>query len=250
MAKLALRVVLFGWAATSLLASSQIVHPVSGNQERLLVHVGSSGKEILWQENDAGWQTPVALTANSTDDLDPEFCVSGITGRRMSVYWRDTPTPSIVVQRDDAAANWWPGEMASDASVDSRFPVCAFFGGQFHVAYEARTTGGLREVVVGSSNDDDPPPCSGEGCPQEPPTGGPDDPIGISQLRATSVTFTAALRLHVEDGHLWADWIDSNTTMGYAEYDAVLGWSAVSTVTYSGDVEASRASVRVQVLGY
>lgn len=215
------------------------VNPSTGNTERAGAQLLPVGYEIFWEEEVSGqWETPVRVTQNYVDDIDARLCFSD-SGNTLVFYTRSESTERIYLQiRDVSTGDWSEPALLSSATDDSRHPSCATDSQTIWFAYEVEDSAGYRSVVAGNGDDDDDVECPGPNCP-----------FGTSVIRTTGLTSSPDPQVHVEDGHVWVDWVDSPTAMGRAEFNPTTqAWGPVETETITEDIDTTRVVIRALVL--
>ncbi|MDQ7087770.1 MAG: hypothetical protein Q9Q13_07920, partial [Acidobacteriota bacterium] len=218
--------------------SITVSNPVTGNLEKVWAENDGHDYEIHWAEQVSGvWTHETTLTSNTTDDTCPGLAING--DGASAVVWRESGTNGRVYYRarQKVGSDWvWQSSAVavSDGTADASRPW---------VAWETTTPWvGWHEVDGAGSIY----LRAGEG-PSPWPTG-----FTVDEVATTSFNGELAVQIHAESGHVWIDWIDSSTRLGWSEWDASSGlWGAVQHEDYSGSsqIPVARQAIRSTVLG-
>lgn len=175
----------------------------------------------------------VALLTNaSTDDTDPRIAVAG-TGDTYVTWCRTLDPPEIVVLRRTYSTQTWSTEqVVSSPGEASRHPQIVHDGTQAWIAYEFDDAAGTSVAVAGGGDSPGPWP-------------------GRTLVATTVFTGDRDLTISVESGRLWVTWVDSNSNVGWVQYDyATRTWSTSSFESYADDsVSGARGRIRTRILG-
>ncbi|MBZ5640742.1 MAG: hypothetical protein LAO51_18545, partial [Acidobacteriia bacterium] len=179
-----------------------------------------------------GRQDAVVVGESAYDDVDPRIALNS-TSDTWVVWWRNASTGQVLVRkRTDATATWGDERQVSSGDESSEHPRIVFDGTLPWVAYEVQGANG-KNIAVSAVIDD----------PQ---------PIPLRTLLGTT-TYLGDLDVLIasDSGHLWVTWVNSETEIGWSEYDYGTGtWSAPSSESYASDsVDDARERIQSAVLG-
>ena len=207
-------------------------NPASGQTESVwaAVPLGGSSEIFFSTLQGTSWTPSEQLTSNTLPDKNPHLAFT-TQGDRKAVWWRDDGIDVVLISTKPASGGSWstPAQV-SDGLEDARSPQVTVFSGTTFIAYEGVPTSGSRKVIV--SKQDNPEPW----------------PTGL--VATASQSSPLSIRTHNDSGHLWLDWVDSATYLGWSEY--VSGaWTAARYEAYAGstDIDPGRGRIRSQILG-
>ncbi len=171
------------------------------------------------------------VSADPRNDNGPRLAISP-AGDTWIVWWREDTLSSVVVRgHNDSTGVWTSERTVSDAAENSLNPEIAHDGSRPWVAYEVHDQSATSIAVIPISDDSDP-------IPQHAIVG------------TTVYSGDVDVRINAESGDLWVTWVDSDTNVGWCEYDyATSTWSSPSNESYASDnVTAARGRIRTTVL--
>jgi hypothetical protein len=208
-------------------------NPVSGDPEAVWNAIGTSDEshEIRWSYLDGTeWAPSIALTSDSIDDYDPKLAFDS-SGNRKAVWWSDDSYDTIKYSKKPASGgSWSTPDTISSSTENCQYPFLVVHNGTVHFSYERINSSNYRDVLT--SIEEDP------------------SPFPQAVVASTQRTDKLETIIHSVDGHLWIDWIDSDSNLGYSE--KVNGtWQTAQYESYSGeeDIEDGRQRIRVEVVG-
>ncbi len=226
-----------------------VSNPATGRPD-VVWSSGGDNREILFSWHDGEvWRDTLNLSSSSGNDELPAL-IDDEYGNSFVVWTRSRSSRDLVlftaVSGDDAAQTS-VHELSERHDSARRAVLGVHVDGDVYAAYEEAHNGNdpvtymaIDRIVVGRDSDGylaD----SGE------------RPIDI----ARSATFTTAAQpgealnpnVHVEDGHLWVDWIDEAGQVGWTELvDGAFTTSGQVSIDEAGGEQAARDEVRTQVL--
>ncbi|MEW5807604.1 MAG: hypothetical protein AB1756_09705 [Acidobacteriota bacterium] len=208
-------------------------NPASGNPEAVWSAKGGSDSsyEIRYSYLDGTeWAPSVAITTDSVDDLDPRLAFD-LSGNRNAVWWSDGTYDIIQYSYLPFSGGSWSSPLSiSSSSENCRYPSVVAHNSEVWFSYERINNSGYRDVL-----------CSTKEYPEPFPT------FVISNTQRQTELRT---KIHSINGHLWVDWIDSASYLGYSERISGL-WSSAQYESYSGedDVENGRQRIRLKIVG-
>lgn len=174
----------------------------------------------------------ITLSGHPADDLSPRIEISS-AGDTWVVWCRDQSTGRVLVRKKTYSTGSWSSERTvSSSNESSRNPEVVHDGTDVWVAYEYDSALG---TSVGVSIIEDEP-----------------DPIDArTEVGTTTYGGDLDVLIRFGSGNLWVTWIDSDTHVGWSEYDyGAAGWSAAEFESYANDdVDAARSRIRTTVLG-
>jgi hypothetical protein len=174
------------------------------------------------------WSASVSLSSSGAVDTSPCMVFDGAGGR--SIIWQSVEDWIVLVSRPAASSSWTEAVVLSDKSDVSQHPSAVFFERDTYVGYE--TDPGAGRTVTVSKMD-------------------PGSNVERTLVATTESSAPLDVRLHEQDGHLWIDWIDSESAVGYAVMEGG-SWSAPQTQACDGpeesDMNHARDLVRQWVL--
>jgi hypothetical protein len=148
-------------------------------------------------------------------------------------WWNDAPTPQVLlsVQTYPDPA-WFDPVVLSDTSEDSRNPQIVHDGTSPWIAYLILDPGITDIAVTGGANGQDPWPTR-------------------TLIGLTTYTGDLDLAISAESSRLWVTWVDSESDVGWSQYDYVTAtWSEATVESFANDdVEAARDRIRNAILG-
>lgn len=234
-------------------APAQVENPVTEIKERVYSDSTVAGKEIFFQD---GTGTPVPLTFNSVDDLDPHLAHSEF-GTTFVTYWReDADGPRVYVRTRAARSEDWTPEVAlSSPDLRSRYPASVVFDQVVHLGVEATTPEGEQGIAlfpIGESTEcidgDCDDNCAGPLCDSSELCDDPNDlncPLAWQELEFVTDRGKPRFKLLVEGEKLWAGWLVSEDRVEYAVWDSRAGvWGPPRYVPLAGDFEATIEQIR------
>ena len=208
-----------------------VQNPVTGDPEAVWTNSRTQDQAdiVFICLEDGAWPTGTVLSTEGKSQTDPRLIIDP-TGTRVAVW--ETTGGQIALKSSPLSSDVWSGEIrVSDAAESASQPSLAIFDGAAFVGYEgssADSSGSSHAVVVARI-----------------------DPGGNVErtLVATSTSpQSLAPRIHAEGNDLWVEWIDSESSLGYAVLGHE-GWALDSeSYTGPGDLEAGRQRVRDLVL--
>ena len=210
-----------------------VENPATGSPESVwsTLPPGQSHTEVYYSSlNGSSWAPSTALTSNGYDDSNPVLAFDSDGGR--TVAWETGESvPRILMRTLSASGGAWSDALVvSDSSESSRSPGVVVVAGQTYVSYETASSGGGRTVKIAKQ-----------------------DTTGSWDRTAAATSASGAMlqpRIHSENGHLWVDWVDSASTIGFSEcVDGVWGSVGQESITGAADIAAGRSRVRSLVLG-
>lgn len=208
-------------------------NPVSGNPEAVwsTVPLDESDTEIFYSYLDgSGWAPSIRLTTNAYGDSEAVLAFDADGGRK--VVWGTGESTDRILLRTlpSSGGSWSDVTVLSDEGEDSRNPCIAVDSSGTYVGYEVAPSSGGRTVKATKIDGD----------------GG----VERSTIRTTPSTSALQTVLHSEGGHLWIDWVDSVSQLGWSERSGG-SWGSPQYTSYSGptDVAAGRSRIRSRVLG-
>jgi hypothetical protein len=210
---------------------SSATNPQSGQIETADPVWSGSNYDIRYVVHSGVQSSPDIETVSSDplDDRRPRLAHAS-TGDAWVSWWRDDDTDRVLVRKRNYATGTWLSERTvSDTEENSRNPFVVHDGSQTWVVYEEQ---GIPDTdIVVSVITDEP------------------DPIEIQTVATTENSGAVDVMAHVDSGRLWITWVDSNTDVGWSEYDdASDTWSLPAYESYaSDDVTAARARIRQDV---
>ena len=174
--------------------------------------------------------TSYLLTTNAANDLDPRIAIAP-NGETAVVWWRDLGVDAVLYRKHSLTTGLWATErLAGTTAKSNSHPRVTWANDKFWAAYQVQNP--KSRSVAAQIIDDTPEP--------------------IPAIVATTVyAGDLDIRLHVESGHLWLTWIDSNSFVGYSEYIySSQYWALPSREPFSaGGVLAALSRVRSRILG-
>jgi hypothetical protein len=170
------------------------------------------------------------LTTNTANDVDPRIAISS-NGDTAAVWWRDLPIDAVVYRKHSLTTGTWSAErVVGVAGKGNSHPRVIWANGKFWAAYQVQNP--KNRSVAAQIIDETPEPIP-------------------AIVATTAYAGDLDIRLHVESGHLWLTWIDSNSFVGYSEYlYSSQYWALPSREPFSaGGVVAALSRVRSRILG-
>ncbi len=178
--------------------------------------------------NRTEWAPSTAMTADSVDDYDPMLAFDS-SGNRRVAWWSDEEYDRIKYSTlPSSGGSWSAPQLVSSSAQDCRHPSIVIHAGVVAISYERMDASGYRDVIV--TIDDGP------------------SPWPESLVAATQSTTELKTILHSVNGHLWIDWIDSDSHLGFSAH--VNGsWESAQYESYTGenDIESARQRIRQRV---
>lgn len=172
------------------------------------------------------WSTPVFLTNNEVDDLDPRLVVTELGGLKVT-WWRGGAESSVLLaERAGSVGAFGPETVVSDGDGSCQASTVAIAGDTTFVSYEG-VEGSLKTVTVESSS-----------------AGSPFVPEVIA---STTRQDELEVEVQAEGDAVWVVWIDSGTHLGWSERDAT-GWSSPNYEPYAGEGDIDRCRLRIKRL--
>jgi len=220
--------------------------PVLGVANLFVVNNDETGiSEAVWSTtNQDGVTAAILYSTLDGDSWAPSTTLStigrpGVTpvlllspeGVRTAVWGTAETTDRILLRTLPSNSGTWTSPLAvSDSAEVSRKPWAVLDNGNTYVSYEVIPSSGSRIVKVAKVD--------------------PGSNVERSLIASTASTSNLETRIYSEAGHLWLDWINSGTALGYCE-NVNGSWGAVHYKSYSGtsDITAARGRVRAVVLG-
>jgi len=203
---------------------------VSGYVESVDID-GSNGDRARHTEDQGqGGCRTVTLVSGGAAAV-PRIAIHKTTGDSWIVWWTAGATDEVrYVVRDAGTGAWSAEAVLSESGENSRNPEVVHNGDEVWIAYEI--AGAERSIAV-------------VGIIDEP------EPFGRTVVATTPYAGNIDTLIHSEAGHVWVTWIDSESEVGWSEYDhASEIWGATQFVTYAGStVDSIRKAIRATVVG-
>lgn len=200
-------------------------NPVSGNAEAVWSSpVSTTTVNILYSVLDGpSWAPSTSLSVLGKIDTSPVLAFDSAGGR--AIVWQ-TASNAIAMKTQAYGSSTWSVETTmSDASENVTNPSVAIFNGKTLVSYETIPTQGSRSVKVAAL----------------------DPGSHVERVLVASTTSSSPLlaEIHTESTHVWIDWIDSGTSLGFSVF---LGgnWTSPAYETYSEPDDIKNARERVK----
>ncbi len=200
--------------------------PIAGAPEVTWARHDGQDYEIMvsrWDVNQ--WTTPVALTANDVDDLDPDIAYAPDGTARLT-FWSGTQ----VFMLTRAPGSDWGQPEAVDRG---ERPSVA--GTQIErLAYQRSPAGGPSEIVTAEH--------AGQWVPVV---------LATTEFGGFDGDGSLDVRLEAQENMVWIVWEDSPTRLGWSELEAGGTWStpAFEPVLDPSDEQAARLRIKLEVLG-
>ncbi len=208
------------------------VNPATGQTEAVWIGTpaGTSLREVYWSVlQDEGWAPAVRVTTDAADDHRPTLAFSP-AGARHLVFWKSQTIDTVYYTTSPATGGAWTTPVAiSDPAETSRDPRVVVHGGTVSAAWSTCPTTGSPKIVVGK--------------------GDSADPWARTTIAILNPGASPAVQIASAAGHLWVDWIDSASSLGYSE--SLSGtWGAVNNEPYLGvaDIDAGRLRIKGRVV--
>jgi hypothetical protein len=178
-------------------------------------------------------QSPIVfdVSTHQADDPDPRLTISP-SGDTWVTWRRNVATSQVLIRKRTFSTGTWSEEQVVSASGESGTrPRIVHDGTNPWVVYLAPATGGTA-VETARIIDDGP------------------DPFGRVVVATTSYTGDLDVQIDAEAGHLWVSWIDSDSDVGWCQYDyGTSTWSSPSYESYVDDsVSEARSRISAMVL--
>jgi hypothetical protein len=195
---------------------------------------GGVESDIAFAEWDGARWTPTEfLAATPADERDPRIFVEA-DGAVLVTWWTAQPEDVWLVRRPGGSTAWDPPVLVTAGAESGRRPSVAALDGVTLVAFERDSAqpGAAREVRVAAAP--------------------PEDGFTFQTLAATLWSAPLDPLLHVEQGHVWADWMHAPGEIGCAERQATGSWTAGPPAAWVDPswtgLEQARRAVRGQIL--
>jgi hypothetical protein len=235
--------------------SRVVLNPVGGangdGTPSLVADAGSGQVVAAWSRNSANgfdvvvsrfaggaWTEATVVAGSSANELDPQLVLDP-NGSVHLFYWVDGATPGVfhTVAPADLSA-WSPPILVSQAGQAACRPAGAFHDGVLRVAYEVHNFGAgntPRQVVLARFDN------------------GAFTPEVVSM---TNNLGEVRPQVHIHEGRLWVDWVDSETTGGGGEIawtrqNAQGQWEAIRYESFANREERDyrvRGGVRIKAI--
>jgi hypothetical protein len=230
--RFALAIAALGVALAPLPSRADAVqNPVTGDPEVVWSDPRSEHQsDIVFVSLDGGsWPTGTVLSTEGKSEADPRLIIDP-TGTRIAVW--ETSGGVISLRSLALTSEEWSDEVVvSDPTVMASHPSIALVDGATFVGYESAATGstGDAHAVVAARID-------------------PGGNVERTLVATSASPQSLAPLVHSEGANLWVDWVDSETSLGFAVYGAD-GWSVdFEPVAGPADVGAGRARIKDLVL--
>jgi len=182
----------------------------------------------------SAWSEPQFLTHETTNELDPEVFIDD-DGTAHVVWWVQETDQVFVSTRQINSNIWGTPVQVTPEGTSGQYPSVVVWKGFLHVSYE-RATGlldlGPKELVVMRRQ-------------------GPNGAFRQRIIANISRQRPLEAQLHSHSGVLWADWLHSNSELGYST-GWVANWDRVRTTEWLDSswvgIEDGRARIRSLVL--
>lgn len=241
------------WALVRAGSSSNLMLNESGDLNgdgpaAACINPSSHAPHVIWSRHDGsdreivvsrwlgfGWSSPIPLTSNSTDDLDPSFDMSN-AGATHASWWRSDGVFYAVC-----------GDLScgSEEAVDvgpARRPSLVLYNVTPVISFE-RTQGSGTEVRVSMRFS----------------AGWESTMIALETYLGPRGDGDIDVQVHRRGDLLWIDWVHGDHMMAYSVYDPVLEvWSAPEQLPYTWDPaqgteewiarEMARVEIRLSLL--
>lgn len=210
-----------------------VSNPIDNNPEAVWSAKGDSDAsyEIRYSYLDrTEWISSTTLTSDSVDDYDPNL-VFDSNGNRKVIWWADEDYDRIKYSASPASGGSWSDPIiVSNPSENCRYPSIVVHESKVHISYERINSSGDRSVLTSS---------------EEGLTPWPENHVALTQRTANLLT-----RMHSVAGHLWVDWIDSDSDIGYSQFIGGT-WESPQYESYSGedDIVDARQRIRQAIVG-
>lgn len=163
------------------------------------------------------------------DDLEPRLAIDS-QGKTSVVWWSDHAIPQIYLAQRAADGQWADTAKLSRADESSISPEIVVVRDEPWITYEIRGPLGRGIAVLGIGS--------------ESPEPFPDRTL----IRWTERQEELDVRIHASPESLWTTWIDSDTDVGWSEYDfATETWSEASFEPYADDANQARKIIRERI---
>jgi len=199
----------------------------------------ASGFDIVVSRFVGGaWTAPQVVAGLSANELDPQLVLDP-SGTVHMFYWVDGLTPEVFhTAAPPDLSSWSTPEPVSQLGQSSCRPAGAFYDGVLRVAYEVHNFGNgntPKQVVLARAE-------SGGFTPEV--------------VAMTNNLGNVRPQVHSHGGHLWVDWVDTETTEGSGEIAwtrmIVQGqWEAIDYEAYADRAEReyrTRGTVRLRAI--
>ncbi|HKY31606.1 MAG TPA: hypothetical protein VJV23_03635, partial [Candidatus Polarisedimenticolia bacterium] len=125
-------------------APSVVLHPLTGFPEAVWSSWDGQDHEIVWSRwNGAAWTTPLPLSQNTLQDLDPRLWIDAAGNRRIA-WWRSGgPFDEVVIRiLPPGETQWWMAYRLSPGDRHARHPdIRTTSWGTFVLAEEENGSG-------------------------------------------------------------------------------------------------------------
>lgn len=209
-----------------------VVNPTNGIPEAVWSAKGDSDSsyEIRYSYLDGiEWAPSNVLTSDSIDDCDPKFAFDRSGNKKVAWWSKENYDRIKFSSRASSGGSWSTPEAVSSSTENCRFPSIVVHNSTAYLSYERINSSGGRSVLAAS---------------EDSATPWPENHITLTQRTANLET-----RIYSVNSHLWVDWIDSVSYLGYSEY--VSGsWESPQYESYSGetDIENGRQRIRQTII--
>jgi len=207
------------------------LNPVTGYVESVDIDAASGFRvRHVVDRGQGGLGTNTTISSPSANN--PRIAIES-TGNTWVVWWKAGVTPEVYLRVRDLGTGTWNAETRiSNALETSRCPEIVHDGGTAWVVFEVEI--GTSSVVKVTGISDGPEPIGG--------------PLAVA---STAHAADLDVLAHSVSGHVWITWVDSETHVGWSEYDHVAEtWDVPHFESYVGtSVAAARSAIEEAVLG-
>lgn len=206
------------------------VNPLTGNIESVDSTTETAYKIRYIEDPGPGHQIDIS-TISGADSAHPRIAIDG-QGTSWVVWWDSAAGEVRIKSRDPQTGLWSTDELISDPAETSERPEIVIDGSTAWVGYEIRFARSFSIATVGIID-------------------GPEPVSARTVVATTDFTGDLDTLIHTEDGKVWTTWVDSQSEVGWSQYDAASGvWSAAVYESYAGsDVVTARQAIALIVLG-
>jgi hypothetical protein len=206
------------------------LNPATGNVESVDIDLASGSRvRHVFDRGQGGLGTNMTVSAPLANN--PRIAITP-EGDTWVVWWKSGVAAEVWLRvRDLGTGTWGTETRVSDPAAASRYPEIVHSGGVAWIAFEVEGGAGWTITLAGIS--DSP------------------EPIDLLAVASTSYAGDRDVLAHTAAGHLWVTWVESDTHVGWSEYDeASESWGEPGYESYAGTtVEHARSAIEAAVVG-